>query len=98
MSTAARLARRQHRTQRKAAQCRQDHAAANAMGREGNRKERRRIAGAKPAAEQKRQAIVAAMSNRERNAWARAGYPADEAAFGRFAAKAVERMGRRMAA
>jgi hypothetical protein len=55
-----------------------------------DREARRKLNGTK-----KRQDIVAAMSNRERNAWARAGYPADEAAFGRFAAKAVERMGGR---
>lgn len=46
----------------------------------------------------KRQAVIAKMSNWERNQWAAAGYPADEAAFSRFAAAAIRRMGAREAA
>jgi hypothetical protein len=42
-----------------------------------------------------RQAIVHAMTNNERNFWARAGYPADKATFEKLAASAIERLAER---
>ncbi len=98
MSTQARLIRRQRRTQRKATQRRQLLSEMNADGQHANREKRRRERAKIPAAERRRQAIVAKMTNPERNAWAKAGYPADEAAFSRFAAAAIRRMGERAAA
>lgn len=51
------------------------------------REERRKLNGTP-----KRQRIINKMSNHQRNAWAKAGYPADKATFNRFAASALRRL------